>query len=269
MLKEFVSTCLEEIFELTKAIGFPSYAVAIIVIAVIIRVALMPLNINQMRSSIAMQQIQPMLREIRERYADKPEVMNQKVMQLYQDYNINPLAGCLPMLIQLPIMIGLYNGLRAFIPAEPEFYSFFWIKDLSQVDGTYIMVVLVALSTFLQSYIITGKPTEPMQKYMVIAMPLMMAWMATTFPAFLCVYWLAVTVVGIIQQLIINKPMKAKLEKRAAELAEEQRQKIEEREKQRSKSNQKAREHKAKAPQVENAAASHPAMGHKNRRRKR
>ena len=168
MLKEFVSTCLEEIFELTKAIGFPSYAVAIIVIAVIIRVALMPLNINQMRSSIAMQQIQPMLREIRERYADKPEVMNQKVMQLYQDYNINPLAGCLPMLIQLPIMIGLYNGLRAFVPAEPEFYSFFWIKDLSQVDGTYIMVVLVALSTFLQSYIITGKPTEPMQKYMVI-----------------------------------------------------------------------------------------------------
>ncbi len=267
MLTEFVSTCLEEIFALTKAIGYPSYAVAIIVIAVIIRVLLMPLNLNQMRSSVAMQQIQPQLREIRERYADKPEVMNQKVMQLYQDYNINPLAGCLPMLIQFPILIGLYNGLRAFVPAEPEFYRFFWISDLSQVDGTYIMVALVGLSTFLQSYIITGKPTEPMQKYMVIAMPLMMAWMAASFPAFLCIYWLAVTVVGILQQLIINKPMKAKLEKRAAELAEEQRQKQELRDAQRGKATHKNRENKE--PRQESPKSEHPAMSHKNRRRKR
>lgn len=267
MLTEFVSNCLEEIFQFTKTIGMPSYAIAIIVIAVIIRLILMPLNINQMRSSAAMQQIQPQLREIRERYADKPEVMNQKVMQMYQDYNINPLAGCLPMLIQLPIMIGLYNGLRVFVPAEPEFYNFFWIEDLSQVDGTYIMVVLVGLSTFLQSFIITGKPTEPMQKYMVIAMPAMMAWMAASFPAFLCIYWLAVTVVGILQQLIVNKPMKAKLEKRAAELAEEQRQKIEEREKQRGKSTRKQRENQS--PKVENANANHPAMAPKNRRRRR
>lgn len=267
MLKEFVSNCLEEIFEITQAMGFPSYAIAIIAIAVIIRVALMPLNLRQMQSAAAMQQIQPQLKEIRERYADKPDIMNQKIMQMYQDYNINPLAGCLPLLIQFPILIGLYNGLRAFVPAEPEFYRFLWIDDLSQVDGTYIMVVLVGLSTFLQSYIITGKPTEPMQKYMVIAMPLMMAWMATTFPAFLCVYWLAVTVVGILQQLIINKPMKAKLEKRAAELAEEQRQKIEEREKQRGKGNHKARENQQ--PRTENANSSHPAMAGKNRRRRR
>ncbi len=266
MLTEFVSTCLEEIFDVTKSIGFPSYAIAIIVIAIVIRLILMPLNINQMKSTAAMQQIQPMLKEIRDRYADKPEIMNQKTMQLYADYDVKPLAGCLPLLIQLPIMIGLYNGLRAFVPTEPEYYKFLWISDLSQPDGTYIMVVLVALSTFLQSYIITGKPTEAMQKYMVYGMPLMMGWMAIQFPSFLCVYWLAVTIVGILQQLIINKPMKAKLEKRAAELAEEKRQKIEEREKQRE---QASKKHREKKPQVQNGSASHPAMSGKNRRRRR
>ena len=133
------------------------------------------------------------------------------------------------MLIQFPIMIALYNGLRQFVPLHQEFYKFLWIPDLGETDSTYIMVVLVAASTFLQSYIITGKPTQPMQKYMLFAMPLMMGWMAASFPSFLCIYWLGVTIVGIVQQLAINKPMRAKLEQRAAELEEEKRQKNEQR----------------------------------------
>lgn len=232
-----VADCVEFLFNITQSLGFPSYAVAILAIAVIIRLILMPLNINQLRSSVAMQAIQPQVQELQQRYASNPELMNQKLMQLYQDYNINPLAGCLPMLIQLPIMIGLYNGLRQFVPLHQEFYKFLWISDLSQVDSTYIMVVLVAGSTFLQSYIITGKPNQPMQKYMLFAMPLMMGWMAASFPAFLCIYWLGVTVVGILQQLAINKPMRAKLQQRAEELAEEKRQRDEQRGSHKSKGN--------------------------------
>ncbi len=235
-LQSFVADCLEGIFNITQSLGFPSYAIAIFVIAIIIRLILMPLNINQLRSTVAMQQIQPQIQEIQQRYASNPELMNQKVMQLYQDYNINPLAGCLPMLIQFPIMIGLYNGLRQFVPLHQEYYKFLWIPDLGQTDSTYIMVVLVAASTFLQSYIITGKPTQPMQKYMLFAMPLMMGWMAASFPSFLCIYWLGVTIVGIVQQLAINKPMRAKLEKRAAELEEEKRQKNEQRSNHKTKS---------------------------------
>lgn len=228
-LQGFVADCLEGLFNMTQALGFPSYAIAIFVIAIIIRLILMPLNINQLRSTVAMQQIQPQVQELQQRYASNPELMQQKLMQLYQDYNINPLAGCLPMLIQFPIMIALYNGLRQFVPLHQEFYKFLWIPDLGETDSTYIMVVLVAASTFLQSYIITGKPTQPMQKYMLFAMPLMMGWMAASFPSFLCIYWLGVTIVGIVQQLAINKPMRAKLEQRAAELEEEKRQKNEQR----------------------------------------
>ena len=228
-LQGFVADCLEGLFNMTQALGFPSYAIAIFVIAIIIRLILMPLNTNQLRSTVAMQQIQPQVQELQQRYASNPELMQQKLMQLYQDYNINPLAGCLPMLIQFPIMIALYNGLRQFVPLHQEFYKFLWIPDLGETDSTYIMVVLVAASTFLQSYIITGKPTQPMQKYMLFAMPLMMGWMAASFPSFLCIYWLGVTIVGIVQQLAINKPMRAKLEQRAAELEEEKRQKNEQR----------------------------------------
>ena len=235
--QDFVADSVEFLFNITQSLGFPSYAIAILAISVIIRLILMPLNINQLRSSVAMQAIQPQVQELQQRYAGNPELMNQKLMQLYQDYNINPLAGCLPMLIQLPIMIGLYNGLRQFVPENQEFYKFLWISDLSQIDSTYIMVVLVAGSTFLQSYIITGKPNQPMQKYMLFAMPIMMGWMAASFPAFLCIYWLGVTVVGILQQLAINKPMRAKLQQRAEELAEEKRQRDEQRNTHKSKVN--------------------------------
>lgn len=249
-LEVFVANCLEGIFNLTQTLGFPSYAIAIFVIAIIIRMILLPLNVNQLRSSVAMQQIQPQVQELQERYASNPELMNQKLMQLYQDYNINPLSGCLPMLIQFPIMIGLYNGLRQFVPLHQEFYKFLWIPDLGQTDTTYIMVILVAGSTFLQSYIITGKPTQAMQKYMLFAMPLMMGWMAASFPAFLCIYWLGVTIVGILQQLVINKPMREKLQRRAEELEEEKRKKNEERSNSKSKA---SRSHNRKTNKAENS----------------
>lgn len=260
MFQTFVADCVEFLFNITQSLGFPSYAIAILAIAVIIRLILMPLNINQLRSSVSMQAIQPQVQELQKRYASNPELMNQKMMQLYKDYDINPLSGCLPMLIQFPIMIGLYNGLRQFVPLHQEFYKFLWISDLSQVDSTYIMVVLVAASTFLQSYIITGNPSQPMQKYMLFAMPLMMGWMAASFPAFLCIYWLGVTVVGILQQLAINKPMRAKLQKRAEELAEEKRQRDEQRSSHKGKSNhrrsdlKKTDKKEAETPEAEDGA---------------
>lgn len=279
-----VASCVEGLFNITQMLGFPSYAIAILAIAVIIRLLMMPLNIKQLQSSVAMQAIQPQVQELQQRYASNPELMNQKLMQLYKDYDINPLAGCLPMLIQFPIMIGLYRGLRMFVPMHQEFYKFLWIPDLSLTDTTYIMVVLVAGSTFLQSYIITGNPTQPMQKYMLFAMPLMMGWMAASFPAFLCIYWLGVTVVGILQQLAINKPMRAKLEKRTAELEEERRQRNEQRSNHKGKGannhrrsdlNKSSKEDKEanaepnRAAEAEESAAGEAEAPKKRRRRRR
>lgn len=262
-MSEFVSSCLEFLFQLTMKVGFPSYAVAIFLIAFIIRMVLLPLNISQMRSTVAMQQIQPMLKELQDKYAGKPEVLNQKTMQLYKDYDVNPMAGCLPLLIQFPILIGLYNGLRVFVPANPEYYRFFWISDLSQIDTTHIMVVLVLVSTFLQSYIVTGKPQQLMQWYMLLAIPAMMAWMAAKFPAFLCIYWLSITIISIFQQLIVNKPMKAKLEKRSEELAEERKLKAEQRHGKSSKHNQSDPDTAEAAAAPSNRAQRRAAAAHR------
>lgn len=279
MFTEFVSSCLEGIFQITMKLGFPSYAVAIIVIAVVIRIALLPLNLNQLRSTIAMQQIQPQLKELQAKYANNPETLQQKTMEMYQDYNINPLAGCLPTLIQFPILIGIYQGLRAFAPSFPEYYRFFWISDLSQPDATHIMVVLVGVSTLIQSYVISGKPQQIMQWYMVVAIPAMMAWMAWTFPSFLCIYWLSITIIGILQQLIITKPVKARMEQRQQELNEERRQKLEQQRGKGSKSQnakverqlrreKKAAEGTEEAAPADNRAEYKPEGAPKKRRRR-
>lgn len=279
MFDEFVSGCLEKLFQITMSLGFPSYAVAIIVIAVVIRMLLLPLNFKQMQSTIAMQQIQPQLEEIRAKYANNPEVMQQKTMTLYQDYGVNPMAGCLPMLIQFPILIGLYRGLSNFVPSNPEYYRFFWIPDLAQVDTTYIMVFLVGASTLIQSLVISGRPKQFMQWYMVIAMPAMMAWMAAKFPAFLCIYWLSVTVIGILQQIVVTKPVKARMEKRQQELTEEKRLKLEQQANKNSKAqvraNREQRRHnkelkEAKAAEDKAAdAEAKPAAPKQHRRRTR
>ncbi len=279
MFDEFVSGCLEKLFQITMSLGFPSYAVAIIVIAVVIRMLLLPLNFKQMQSTIAMQQIQPQLEEIRAKYANNPEVMQQKTMTLYQDYGVNPMAGCLPMLIQFPILIGLYRGLSNFVPSNPEYYRFFWIPDLAQVDTTYIMVFLVGASTLIQSLVISGRPKQFMQWYMVIAMPAMMAWMAAKFPAFLCIYWLSVTAIGILQQIVVTKPVKARMEKRQQELTEEKRLKLEQQANKNSKAqvraNREQRRHnkelkEAKAAEDKAAdAEAKPAAAKQHRRRTR
>lgn len=279
MFDQFVSNCLEGLFELTVKCGFPSYAVAIIIIAVVIRMLLLPLNFKQMQSTVAMQQIQPELKEIQTKYSSNPELMQQKTMELYQNYNVNPLAGCLPMLIQFPILIGLYRGLSNFVPSQPEFYRFFWISDLSQVDSTHIMVFLVAASTLIQSIVISGRPKQFMQWYMVIAMPLMMGWMAANFPAFLCIYWLSITVIGIFQQIAVTKPVRARMEKRSKELADEKRKKLEEQAAQKGgraqvKANREQRRHNKELREQEKGefadkpAGEHAPRQHRRRTRK-
>lgn len=278
MFDQFVSNCLEGLFQMTMSLGFPSYAVAIIVIAVVIRMLLLPLNFKQMQSTIAMQQIQPELKEIQTKYASNPEVMQQKTMELYQNYNINPLAGCLPMLIQFPILIGLYRGLSNFVPSQPEFYRFFWISDLSQVDTTYIMVVLVGASTLIQSLVISGRPKQFMQWYMVIAIPAMMSWMAAKFPAFLCIYWLSITIIGILQQIVVTKPVKARMEKRQQELADERRKQLSEQQnirgaKAQARANREMRRHNKEAKEAEvandGAASSEPRQHAPRQHRRR
>lgn len=193
-------------YNFTTIIGLPNYGLAIIFLTVLIKLVLYPLTLKQMRSMAVMQQLAPKVKEIQTKYKDKdPQKMQKKIMELYQEYNVNPLSGCLPLLIQLPILIALYRALLQFQYPDPAHASFFWIASLSQVgDHLYILPVLAGISTYLQSKM-TMTTNEPTQRVMLFTMPLFIAWICTTVPAGLALYWVVFNILGIIQQYFINK----------------------------------------------------------------
>ncbi len=186
----------------------PNYALAIILLTLALKRILFPWSLKQNRSMRDMQRVQPLLQEINQRYANNPEARGNAMMKVYRDYHISPLAGCLPLLIQLPILVALFNALRTFVPSNPGDYVLFpsfWITNLSEPDPTkIIMPILVAGSTFLQSYLSVGKPEQTAQKVMLYGMPLMMAYWAMTFPSALCLYWIFYGLFSMAERFVVN-----------------------------------------------------------------
>lgn len=193
---------LSALYTLTEQLGFGSYGLAIILLTVIIKIILYPLTVKQLNSMRAMQKIQPELKKLQEKYKDKPQIMQQKFMQLYQKEGVNPMAGCLPLLIQMPILMAMYYTLYNFDYGAVE-PSFLWLPSLSQTDPLYVLPVLSALTTFLQQKIATVTTAEQSQqmKMMMYIMPLFIGWISLNFPAGLVLYWVTMNVVQILQQL--------------------------------------------------------------------
>jgi len=208
----FVGSILEGLYQFSVTIGWPSYALAIIILTVIIKLVLIPLNVKQIKSMRQIQQVQPLMKEIEKKYASNPQKKQEEQMKLYQEHKINPLAGCLPLLVQMPILIVLYNGVRYFEPLNPQYNNFLWIPNLSQPDPSgWILPLLMILTTFLQSFTSSGKPKDMNTKIMMYGLPLLMGWWGRTFPAGVCLYWVIFAIIGTIQQVVINKgidPMK-------------------------------------------------------------
>ncbi|MCR6545643.1 YidC/Oxa1 family membrane protein insertase [Dehalobacterium formicoaceticum] len=205
----FVTDSLEWLYQLTVQINMPSYALAIVLLTIIIKVLLYPLTYKQMKSMKVMQQLQPIIKELDQKYKNNPQKKQEEMMKVYQEYGANPMAGCLPLLIQFPILIALFRGLQSFHPSIPEHYNFFWINDLSLADPSgFILPVFVGLTTFLQQYITSPNSNDPTQKMMLYAMPILFGWMTRSFPAGLALYWIAFSVVGTIQQIFINRGIK-------------------------------------------------------------
>lgn len=177
-----------------------SYGMAIILITVVVRIVILPLTIYQTKSMKKMQEVQPLMKALQEKYKDNPEKMNQEVMALYKNEGVNPLAGCLPMLIQLPILWALFAVFQAFDPTTYGYgYQFLW-ADLSTKDIPLAIMTVVAM--FLQSYL-TGVATDPNQKMMTWLMPIMFGWIAFTMPTSgIILYWVVGTVFGLVQQAI-------------------------------------------------------------------
>lgn len=182
---------------------FKNYGVAIILLTIVVRVILYPITHKSMKSMKAMQKLQPMMKEIREKHKDDRERMNQEVMQLYKTHKINPLGGCLPLLLQLPIFIALYKALYVAIELRHSPFCF-WIQDLAVKDPYYVTPIVMGLSYFLQQKL-TPTSADPTQKKIMMLMPVVFTFIFLSLPAGLVLYFFVSNLLSIAQQLITNR----------------------------------------------------------------
>ena len=210
-LADIMRICLQYAYELTKDLGFPSYGIAIIVLTIIIKTALLPLAVKQIKSMKAMQEIQPKMQEIQKKYKNDPKKLREEMSKLYKDNGASPMSGCLPLLIQMPFLVSIYYALQGF-NYDPAHESFLWLESLAVPDSTYILPILSAVSTFIISWQTTPKDAPSNQKTMLLVMPLMIGWMSLNFPSGLVIYWIVVNLYQLVQQTIMfREEMKDRL----------------------------------------------------------
>lgn len=199
-IEHVVSGMLAILHDITVLGGFMSYGWAIILLTVLIKVALYPLTVKQIQSMRAMQEMAPKMKAVQEKYKDNPKMMQQKIGELYQKAGVNPLAGCLPMLIQMPILMGMYYALYNY-KFEEGTEVFFWMQNLSDPDPLYILPILSAATTYYMSkQTATSGGNEAQMKIMMTVMPLFIGWLSMQFPAGLVLYWVTMNIVQIVQQ---------------------------------------------------------------------
>ena len=206
-----------------------SYGWAIIIFTVIIRVILLPLNAVQINSTRKMQEIQPELKALQEKYSSKDletrNKLNEETQKLYKEAGVNPYAGCLPMVIQLPVMWALYQA----IWRTPEMQNgkFLWM-DLGKPDPYYILPILATVFTFLSSYIATlsvpKSSQTTMTKMMSYVMAIMVGIWAIAFQSAISLYWVISNLFQVGQTLVLQNPFKYRKEQEAKEEAERERQ---------------------------------------------
>lgn len=175
----------------------------IIAFTVLIKVMFFPLSAAGYRSMARMKVVTPKIQVIRERFASDPTKMNQAMMELYKTEKINPLGGCLPVLVQMPVFLALYWVLQASVEIRNAPWIG-WIQDLAAPDPWYILPVLYAISMFITSKL-SPAPPDPMQAKMMLFMPLIFSVMFFFFPSGLVLYWVVNNVLSIGQQWLITK----------------------------------------------------------------
>ena len=204
MIARFFLTALTWINQYTLNYGF-----AIVVLTILIKIVLYPLQHKSIVSMKKMQKVQPKTEAIKAKYKkartdpEQRQKMNVEMMQLYQKEGINPMAGCLPLILQMPILFGFYQLLSRAIELRGAPWIL-WIKDLSEKDPTYVLPVLMTATMFIQTYI-TPSTGDPMQRKIFLIMPLVFGFMFKDFPSGLVLYWLVQNVLTIAQQMIMNK----------------------------------------------------------------
>lgn len=205
------------------------YPIAIIILTIVVKTILIPLAVSQFRYTKRMSVIQPLMKELQEKYKNDKEALNVKTMELYKEHKVNPFAGCLPILIQLPIFIALFNTLKdpmkyvfhgdKVLGAQALGQHFFWITDLSKPDfisnvipltgfmGNLpgVLPILSAVTTYWQMATMnTGQQQNDQMKMMSQMMPIVILVTGYTMPAGLMIYWTVSNIYQIVQQYIIT-----------------------------------------------------------------
>ena len=190
-----------------------NYGVAIIVLTALVKAATAPLTRTTFRNMREMQKIQPQMAKLRERLKDDQLAFQKEVMELYRRHHVNPFAGCLPMVLQLPVFIGLYNTLSLAIELRHAPFAL-WINDLSAPDrlpvlgfGLPVLTLFMGASMFLQQWL-TPAQADPAQQRMMMFMPIVFTFMFFKFPAGLVLYWLVNNLLTIGQQYFMMRSMK-------------------------------------------------------------
>ncbi|MGI9860639.1 YidC/Oxa1 family membrane protein insertase [Moorella naiadis] len=212
ILVDFLSQSIQFLYNITRTIGIPNYGLAIILFTVVVKVILYPLTYRQLRSMRRMQELQPKVQELQKKYKGNPQKSQQAMMELYQKEGVNPLGGCLPLLIQMPILFALFSALRNFFnpvlnPAvDMAHANFLWVTNLGQPDP-YILPILVAIGTFFQQKVsmVASSSQDQTQKTMLYVMPLVIGWMSRNFSAGLSLYWVTFSLMGILEQWLIRR----------------------------------------------------------------
>jgi YidC/Oxa1 family membrane protein insertase len=185
-----------------------NWGLAIIIFVVLVRVILFPLTYRGMVSMYKLKLMAPKMQELKEKYSKDPKKFQMKMMELYKKEGANPLGGCLPMLIQIPIFFSIYRVLVNAI--ELKGASFLWIHDLSSMDPYFILPVLMGVTMYAHQAITPNNFTDPMQEKVFKFLPVIFTIFMATFASGLVLYWTTNNILSFIQQFIINKAMEAK-----------------------------------------------------------
>jgi YidC/Oxa1 family membrane protein insertase len=185
-----------------------SFGLSLIVVTILIRLAILPLMIKQTRSSKAMQALQPEMKALREKYSSKDQKTQQKLQQetmaLFQKHGVNPMAGCFPLIVQMPILIGFYHAISR--TREIAEQNFLWF-DLGEKDPFFILPIVAGITTFIQQKLMmAGQEHNPQMAMMLWMMPIMIVVFAFNFPAALSLYWVVGNIFMIVQTYFIKGP---------------------------------------------------------------
>jgi YidC/Oxa1 family membrane protein insertase len=190
---------MEQFFSITK-----NYGIAIILLTIVVRILLFYPSLKSATAMEEMKSLQPQMTALREKYKKDPQKLNQEMMKLYKEHKVNPLGGCLPMLLQLPFFVALYNVLSVSIELRQASFIPFWIRDLSVHDPFYILPVLMGVSMVFTMKM-TSTSVDPQQQKMMMYMNLAFIFLFAWLPAGLLLYITLSNVLSIVQQLYVRK----------------------------------------------------------------